>query len=51
MPSPVGAFLWLKDKYPDAWQHIGVLTGQIATTEVVAKRNKEALAQIGGKVV
>jgi ABC-type branched-subunit amino acid transport system substrate-binding protein len=49
--QPVGAFLWLKKTFPDTWDHIGVLTGQLPTTEVVAKRNEEALATIGGKVV
>jgi ABC-type branched-subunit amino acid transport system substrate-binding protein len=49
--QPVGAYNYLKQKYPQDWSHIGVMTGEIATTETVAKQNEEALKTLGAKVV
>ncbi len=58
MPSPnplhqqgVGMFRWLARHFPDTMQHVGIMTGEIQTTEVVANRNAEALQEIGAKVV
>ncbi len=55
-PSPlqsqsVGMFRWLARKFPDSTQHVGIMTGEIKTTEVVAERNQEALTQLSAKVV
>ncbi len=49
--QPVGSYLYLKKAFPASMDHIGILTGQLPTTEVVAKRNQEALVQLGDKVV
>ncbi|HEY1737140.1 MAG TPA: ABC transporter substrate-binding protein, partial [Acidimicrobiia bacterium] len=49
--QPVGAFNYLKQKFPQDWSHIGIMTGEIATTEVVAQRNEEALKGMGAKIV
>jgi ABC-type branched-subunit amino acid transport system substrate-binding protein len=58
LPSPnplqrqgVGMFRWLKQHYPDAMQHVGVLTGAIPTTQIVAQRNEEALRDVGATLV
>ncbi len=56
LPNPgnsqtVGAYNYLKQKFPQDWSHIGIMTGEIATTEVVAKRNQEALEGMGAKIV
>ena len=42
---------WLAEHFPSTTQHIGILTGEISTTEVVAQRNEEALSDIGAKVI
>ena len=56
LPNPgteqtVGAFNYLKAKFPADWTHLGIMTGQLATTEAVANRNEEALQGMGAKIV
>ena len=49
--DPVGQFRYLFDTFPESTDAIGVFAGSIATTKLVADRNKEALATMGAKVV
>jgi len=56
VPNPVtqiatGALVYLDGKFPDATQHAGVLTGDIATTKSVADQNAEAARALGWKLV
>jgi ABC-type branched-subunit amino acid transport system substrate-binding protein len=58
LPSPaplksqgVGMFRWLAQHYPSSMDKIGILTGQVPTTEVVAQRVNEALGELGHKVI
>ncbi len=56
LPNPgneqtVGAYNYLKTKFPQDWAHIGIMTGQLPTTETVAQRNQEALQGMGAKIV
>ena len=49
--QPVGAMKYIAKSFPGTTQHVGVFTGDIETTKVVAARNKEAMDQLGWKVV
>ncbi|HEY3832147.1 MAG TPA: ABC transporter substrate-binding protein [Acidimicrobiia bacterium] len=58
VPSPaplqdqsVGMLRWLTQHFPSTTDHIGIMTGEISTTEVVAQRTQEALGDIGAKVI
>jgi ABC-type branched-subunit amino acid transport system substrate-binding protein len=56
VPNPIdsiaiGDYTWLQSQYPDSIDHVGVLTGSIATTVMVAKRNEEAVKDLGWKIV
>jgi ABC-type branched-subunit amino acid transport system substrate-binding protein len=48
---PIGDYIWLQKQFPDSIDHVGVLTGSIATTVVVAKRNEEGVKGLGWKIV
>ena len=48
---PIGDLRWLQEKFPEATQKIGFLTGGVAVTINSANRNKEAMAGLGWKVV
>jgi ABC-type branched-subunit amino acid transport system substrate-binding protein len=50
--QPIGDYVYLGEKFPDATKKIGVVTGAIATTVQVAKRNEEAVTKnLGWKVI
>jgi ABC-type branched-subunit amino acid transport system substrate-binding protein len=49
--QPIGAMKYIAKTFPDTTQNVGVFTGQLETTKVVAERNKEAMDQLGWKVV
>lgn len=56
IPNPgdqqaVGAMRWIEEEYPESVQAVGIFTGQLETTQVVARRNKEAMEKLGWKVV
>ncbi len=57
LPNPPGAVLvgdlrWLGKKFPESTKHIGVLTGDLATTAKVAADDQEAVEkELGWKVV
>ncbi len=56
LPNPftdqaVGDLRWLGKKYPDSTDHVGVLTGDIATTQIVAKAESQAADKLGWKIV
>lgn len=56
LPNPlgklqVGVLNYLDKKYPDAIDHVGVLTGDIETTKVVANDNAAAAKSLGWKIV
>jgi len=42
---------YIEKAFPGSTDHVGIFAGNIETTEVVAKRNKEAMQQLGWKVV
>jgi len=48
---PVGDYVYLKRKYPDAVDHVGILTGDLVTTKLVGQQNKEAVESLGFEVV
>lgn len=47
----IGDLLFAKEKFPDAIDKIGVMTGGIATTQLVAQRYQEAFPSLGFKQV
>jgi ABC-type branched-subunit amino acid transport system substrate-binding protein len=55
LPNPlgklqIGILNYLGTKYPDARDHVGVLTGDIATTKIVAADNATAAKSLGWKI-
>ncbi len=55
LPNPpsklqMGILRYLGEKYPAATDHVGVLTGDIATTKVVADDNAAAAESLGWKI-
>jgi hypothetical protein len=55
LPNPlgklqIGILNYLGAKYPDARAHVGVLTGDIATTKIVANDNATAAKALGWKI-
>ena len=56
LPNPidslgVGLMNYLGTKYPAATKHIGVLTGDLSTTKIVANQQAEAAKSFGWKIV
>lgn len=56
LPNPftdqaVGDFRWLGKEYPQSTDHVGVLTGDLATTEIIAKADTQAVDKLGWKIV
>lgn len=56
IPNPgnqqaVGAMKYLESAFEGTTEHVGIFTGQIETTQVVADRNKEAMEQLGWTVI
>jgi ABC-type branched-subunit amino acid transport system substrate-binding protein len=49
--QPVGAMKWIEEQFPDSVQAVGIFAGQLETTQVVGRRNKEAMEQLGWRVV
>jgi ABC-type branched-subunit amino acid transport system substrate-binding protein len=49
--QPVGAMKYIEKAFPGTTDHVGILTGAIETTKVVAERNKEAMDDLGWKVI
>jgi ABC-type branched-subunit amino acid transport system substrate-binding protein len=49
--QPIGHFQWLQKTFPESVEHVGIFTGQIETTIVVADRNKEAVQDLGFNIV
>jgi ABC-type branched-subunit amino acid transport system substrate-binding protein len=55
-PSPfadqtVGEFRWLGKEYPRSTEHVGILTGDLAPIELVAKAQRQGVEKLGWKVV
>jgi hypothetical protein len=48
---PIGDFYWLEDQFPEAVKRVGVLTGNIDTTKVVADKYVEAAESLGWTIV
>jgi ABC-type branched-subunit amino acid transport system substrate-binding protein len=48
---PVGSYKLMGEAHPDIKDHFGLMTGNIPTTKVVRDQTKEALEQIGFKIV
>jgi ABC-type branched-subunit amino acid transport system substrate-binding protein len=56
LPNPgkrgqVGAFKYIAKKFPDSTDKVGILTGNIDTTKIVAQKNAEAMKGLGWKVI
>lgn len=56
LPNPsaalgIGALRYLDKKFPAATDHVGVLTGDISTTKIVADQNAAAARSLGWKIV
>ena len=56
LPNPaaalgIGALRYLDKKFPATTDHIGVLTGDISTTKIVADQNAAAARSLGWKIV
>jgi len=56
LPNPidniaVGDYRYLGKTYPSSTKHIGILTGDLATTVTVAKQAQEAVTKLGWDVV
>jgi hypothetical protein len=56
LPNPINAlqigdFRWLGKKYPGSTDHVGILTGSLPTTAIVARQDKEGVESLGWKVV
>jgi hypothetical protein len=56
LPNPstalgIGALRYLDKKFPATTDHVGVLTGDISTTKIVADDNAEAARSLGWKIV
>jgi Periplasmic binding protein len=56
LPNPPGALQigdlrWLAKKYPESTKHVGMLTGDIATTAKVSADDRQAIQSMGWKVV
>lgn len=49
--QPVGALKYLAETFPGSSDAVGIFTGQLETTQVVADRNKEAMEQLGWNVL
>jgi ABC-type branched-subunit amino acid transport system substrate-binding protein len=49
--QPIGAMEYLEATFPDTTDAVGIFTGQIETTQVVADRNKEAMEGLGWNIV
>ena len=49
--QPIGAMKYLEKAFPGSTDAVGIFTGAIETTQVVAARNKEAMTQLGWKTV
>ena len=49
--QPIGAMKYLEEAFPGSTDAVGIFTGAIETTQVVAARNKEAMDQLGWNVV
>lgn len=47
--QPSGDLKWLQKKFPDAVDHYGILTGDVATTRVTANQSKEIADGLGWK--
>jgi len=48
---PVGDYRWLGEQYPDSTEHVGVLTGALPATVLVANQATEAVKGLGWTVV
>lgn len=48
---PVGDYRWLGEEFPDSTDRIGVLTGNIPITTLVARQGTEAVEALGWTVV
>ncbi len=56
LPNPPGAVQtgdlhWFAKHFPESTQHVGMLTGDIATTVKVSKDDRQAIEHLGWKVV
>jgi ABC-type branched-subunit amino acid transport system substrate-binding protein len=49
--QPIGALKYLETTFPGSTDAVGIFTGQLETTQVVAERNKEAMEQLGWNIV
>lgn len=48
---PVGDMVWLAEQFPESTDAVGIFTGQLPTTVTVANRYKEAITDLGWKIV
>jgi ABC-type branched-subunit amino acid transport system substrate-binding protein len=47
-----GYFRWLtKEAHPESLDHVGIITGDVGTTKLLAAQAKESLESIGAKIV
>jgi ABC-type branched-subunit amino acid transport system substrate-binding protein len=56
VPNPTtaigyGQYRWLKDEFPDAVDHVGVLTAQVPTTQTISEQAVESAKALGFKTV
>lgn len=56
LPNPPGALQigdlrWLEKKFPESTKHVGMLTGDLATTAKVSADDREAIEKLGWDVV
>jgi ABC-type branched-subunit amino acid transport system substrate-binding protein len=49
--QPLGDLKWLQKKFPDGAKNFGILTGDVATTRIVADQTKELTDSLGWKKV
>jgi ABC-type branched-subunit amino acid transport system substrate-binding protein len=49
--QPIGALKYLETAFPGTTDSVGIFTGDLETTKVVAARNKEAMQQLGWNIV
>ncbi len=49
--QPTGAMKYMEEAFPGSTDAVGIFTGQLETTQVVAARNKEAMEQLDWNIV
>ncbi|HEX2577680.1 MAG TPA: ABC transporter substrate-binding protein [Aquihabitans sp.] len=49
--TPIAAFQYLDEKFPDSTDKVGFITGNVASTVTVDKQNQEGVKSLGWKIV